>query len=62
MSIDEWFDSTYLLFKDKSLEVCYEIMVTPDTDVDSKILEYIGQVHTMASMFYATPTQTSEEC
>ncbi|KAF7798999.1 hypothetical protein EIP86_010229 [Pleurotus ostreatoroseus] len=45
VSIDERIDGTYLLFKDKSMEVKYEILVTPEETVayDREIAEYVAR-------------------
>ena len=48
VSIDERSDGTYLLFKDKNLEVRHEVLVTPDntlTSVDNETAEFIDRTH-----------------
>ncbi|KAK7681970.1 hypothetical protein QCA50_014933 [Cerrena zonata] len=48
VSIDERGDGTYLLFKDKNLEVRHEILVAPDntlTQVDPEVAEFIDKTH-----------------
>ena len=48
VSIDERSDGTYLLFKDKNLDVRHEILVTPDntvTQIAPEVAEFINKTH-----------------
>ncbi|KIP02100.1 hypothetical protein PHLGIDRAFT_16775 [Phlebiopsis gigantea 11061_1 CR5-6] len=50
VSIDERIEGTYLLFKDKNLHVNFEMLVTPDLEIDQKVLDYINTAHAAVGM------------
>ena len=52
ISIDERLDGTYLQFKDKGLRVNYEILVTPDKEVDPEIAEYVARTAASVQAFH----------
>ena len=56
VSIDERLDGTYLLFKNRSFQVNFELLVTPDEDVDPRILDYIDHANSAMSMLGTTDT------
>ena len=59
VSIDERRDGTYLLFKDKSLEVQYEILVTPEMHPhhDTEVDEYLASAHSGVFSSYMIATE-----
>lgn len=60
VSIDERVDGTYLLFKDKQLNVRFEMLATPDRELDPAVADYISQTHRAAAMFCQTGTSVQE--
>ena len=58
VSIDERVDGTYLLFKDRSMTVRYEILVTPELAPahDPAITEYLAKVGELANYMVSTAT------
>ena len=62
VSIDERVDGTYLLFKDRSMNVRYEILVTPELapSYDPAITDYLSRVGDLANYMVSTATLPTE--
>ncbi|GJE97289.1 hypothetical protein PsYK624_135050 [Phanerochaete sordida] len=56
VSIDERIDGTYLLFKDRSMVVRYEMLVSPEQEVDPALQEYLDRTHHLVNVVTGVET------
>ena len=62
VSIDERIDGTYLQLKNKFLQVNYEVLVTPDKEVDPEIADYIARTTAALASEASKPRTKTHAC